>query len=119
MPKVTWSGYKMVWSDGEAGSESPAGWTKTDELVDDLVINGYIPVSGKVYSADTTINGNMYPAEISAGGETAEKPIGVKLVFSSGEDWIDKYSGTYYIDTTSDVLILKDPDTNETLRPTE
>ena len=58
----TWSGYKMAWSEGESG------WVKTDELVEGLEIKGYTPEVGKVYAFDSTINGNMYPAEIPSGG---------------------------------------------------
>jgi hypothetical protein len=45
----TWSGYKMVWSEGEAG------WAKTDELVEGLEIKGYTPRIGTIYNADATI----------------------------------------------------------------
>lgn len=48
-------------------SGSPAGWVKTDELVEGLEIKGYTPEVGKVYASDSTINGNMYPAEIPSG----------------------------------------------------
>ena len=66
----SWSGYKMAWSDTD-------GWVKSAQKVDDLTVSGYTPEVGKVYSADSTINGNMYPAEIStggSGGEASDKP---------------------------------------------
>lgn len=60
-----------------APTGSPAGWAKTEELVEGLEIKGYTPEVGKVYAFDSTINGNMYPAEISSGsssGGTSEFP---------------------------------------------
>jgi hypothetical protein len=58
----------MVWSDDEAG------WTKTGEPVNGLEAKGYTPEVGKVYSADTTINGNMFPSEIPTGGSNVSVP---------------------------------------------
>ena len=36
-------------------SGSPAGWAKTDELVEGLAISGYTPKVGAIYNADTTV----------------------------------------------------------------
>jgi hypothetical protein len=69
--------------------EAPAGWQETTELVEGLEAKGYTPEVGKVYSADTTINGNMYPSEIPA-GDASDKPTAgsanVLLIYYSPTD---------------------------------
>lgn len=74
-------------------SGSPAGWVRAEgEPVDGLEIKGYTPVSGKFYSADTTINGNMYPAEIHSEGENSDGDSGnvpgIKITGSDGQDGV-------------------------------
>lgn len=52
---ASWSGYKMTWSDGEAG------WVKADTPTEGLTVKGYTPDIGKVYTKDTTAVVTLYP----------------------------------------------------------
>ena len=90
-------------------SGSPAGWVKSEELVEGLEAKGYTPEIGKVYSADSTINGNMYPAELSSegessgGGDSGSVP-GIKITGSDGQD------GVYLLvdpNSTGDARVFK------------
>lgn len=74
---------------------TPAGWSKTDELVDSLEIKGYTPEVGKVYAVDSTIAvAGMYPAEIATGG--GESGSTVPYIEVSGAGSTD-LNGKYYM----------------------
>lgn len=82
-------------------SGSPAGWVKTDALVEGLEVKGYTPVSGSVYSADTTIYCNMYSDENPAGGSTAPEAGSARVIImfgvindTSSYDWGGVYGFT-------------------------
>ena len=78
---------------------SPAGWIKTDELVEGLEIKGYTPVSGNIYAVDSTIAvAGMYPAEIATGG--GESGNTVPYIEVSGAGSTD-LNGIYYMKDTS------------------
>ena len=99
----SWSGYKMAWSDTD-------GWVKSAQKVDDLTVSGYAPEVGKVYSADTTINGNMYPAELPSEGESSGGGEPYIEVSGAGTPEVD---GKYYLEDNTAVgsarrLVTKD-----------
>lgn len=74
---------------------SPAGWVKTDELVEGLEIKGYTPELGKIYAVDSTIAvAGMYPAEIATGG--GESGSTVPYIEVSGAGSTD-LNGRYYM----------------------
>ena len=76
-------------------SGSPAGWAKTDELVEGLEIKGYTPEIGKIYAVDSTIAvAGMYPAEIATGG--GESGSTVPYIEVSGAGSAD-LNGRYYM----------------------
>lgn len=48
----------------------PAGWVKAETPTEGLIVNGYTPEIGEVYSQDTTVYGVLYPEEIPSGGSS-------------------------------------------------